>query len=411
MNGKAVIPLVAGLCIGGFALKMGFDTLQRAKGAQQVQTTPIWTAERDIPRGTRITEDLLKATNFPTKFVPQGAITDKAKLLNRVTRIDSPGGLPILDSLLAPEGTMPGLTVPAGFRAVAVKIDESSGVDNHLLPGARVDVIGYFTDNRSGRQVTIARTLIENVQVGAIGARISAVSDEKDDGSKKATKSDMKPARAVVLFVKPEDVPGLHLAEQRGKLKLSLRNDEDQAGAYASKVTQDRDVLGSEFAPDNKDKAPQKSIQEQFAALWAAKTKEEGSKKPAAAQVAAAPLPPVGWPVVVHLGAKQKIVRFKDEFSRDQLSEQVDPGRGNPKPELIQSPAALDSNSRSQANSSGSNPTPTSPPAGSGSPKTPTPAPTPAPEAGHEPQPSPDADDAANNTDETTEDSDTLPQE
>jgi pilus assembly protein CpaB len=240
MNPKAIIPLIAGIGIAGFAGKLGFDYLRKAE-AGQVKQTQIWAAAIDIPLGTAIEESMLIAMNFPVNSMPQGAFADKAKLIGRVPRMAAPAGLPVLEAMLSPAGTMPGIIVPPGLRAVAVKVDESSGVDNHLRPGAFVDVIGFF--NRRNNKDTIARTIVENVQVAAVGERVSAVTTEDPDAKKSAAQK--RPPRAVTLFVKPEQVSVLHLAEQEGKIKLSMRGEEiGDSPSYSDVITHNSDVLG-----------------------------------------------------------------------------------------------------------------------------------------------------------------------
>ena len=74
MNAKAMIPLVAGLGIGGVALKLGLSTVQKARAGQQ--TAPrvqVWVAKEDIPRGSKIQEDMLQSIPFPADVLPAGA--------------------------------------------------------------------------------------------------------------------------------------------------------------------------------------------------------------------------------------------------------------------------------------------------------------------------------------------------
>lgn len=240
MNGKALIPLVAGLCVGGLALKMGFDYVKQARGASP-QTVTVWTPATEIPLGMSITDEMLKPMNFPASLLPPGAIRDKAKLIGRVVKSITPSGVPVLDSMLLPAGAMPGLYVKPGFRAAAVKIDESSGVDNHLQPGCRVDVIGFFTVRDKGRQETISRVIIEDVEVAAVGERLEPEYGEDEKDPKKKP----KPARAATLLVKPDKVALLHLAEQRGKIKLVMRNDEDSSVIGRSITANEDQLLGN----------------------------------------------------------------------------------------------------------------------------------------------------------------------
>ena len=135
MNAKSMIPLVVGLAIGGYALKLVFDTVKNAKGAEP-DTVQVWAAREDIPRGSSIDEGMILAVKFPASAVPEGAFKAKEELIGRVPRITAPASLPILESMLLEPGAKGGLWVRPGFRAVSIKIDESSGVSNLLQPRA-----------------------------------------------------------------------------------------------------------------------------------------------------------------------------------------------------------------------------------------------------------------------------------
>ena len=321
MNGKAVIPLVAGLCIGGFALKMVFDTVKKAKGAQTAMTQ-VWTANMDIQLGSRVTEQMIKPVSFPTAAVPPGAFTKKEKLVGRVLRFDTVNGIPVVEGMLHPEGTPAGLVVKEGFRAVAVKIDDSSGVDNHLWPGCKVDVIGYFNIRRGGRNETVARAIIDNVEVAAVGQRLSTI--EATDPADKGKKA--QPARAVTLFVKPDQVPILHLAEQRGKIKLAMRNSTEGLGEETPQVAvNERAVTGEkdeveESETEDGEKKP--GLGEMFAGLFGKKPAQDPAEKALEAAPQPAQLPPVataGWVTRVYRGNHVEEIQWKDRSSRERF--------------------------------------------------------------------------------------------
>ncbi|MDX2200539.1 MAG: Flp pilus assembly protein CpaB [Phycisphaerae bacterium] len=331
MNGKAVIPLVAGLCIGGFALKMVFDTVKKAKGAS-TNMTQVYAAAQDIALGTRISAEMVKPLAFPTAAVPPGAFTKKEKLIGRVARTFTVAGLPIVDGMLHPEGAPSGLVVKEGFRAVAVKIDDSSGVDNHLWPGCFVDVVGYFNIRQNGKQQTIARTIIENVEVAAVGQRISLV-EATTPGEKPKKQA---PARAVTLFVKPSDVPTLHLAEQRGKLKLSMRNsmDDGKPSEEGQLAVNESKVTGVKTEEPEKPKTDTPNPMSGFLAGLFSKNDQKADEpvKPVV-QEPVAELPPAkpGFTTVVYRGASVEEVQWKDRHSRE---------RFNPQPAAPAGPAA-----------------------------------------------------------------------
>jgi Flp pilus assembly protein CpaB len=132
---------------------------------------------------------MLTPMAFPVKLVPASALKDKEQVIGRVPRVEAPAGLPILEEMLLAPGEPAGVHVPPGLRAVAVKIDEGSGVDFHLEPGCHVDVIGYFTVRDRNRQETVARTIIENVRVAAVGPRLSAVTAEGEERASRPTRA------------------------------------------------------------------------------------------------------------------------------------------------------------------------------------------------------------------------------
>lgn len=247
MNAKAVVPLIAGLGIAGLAGKLGFDYLKKAQGAAP-KTVKLWAVNQDVPRGSSIDEMNLRELAFPFDLAPKDAVVEKKDLVGRVPHTGVPANVPILSSMLLAPGTTPGVHVPAGFRAIAVKIDESSGVDNHLQPGCHVDIVGYFQmkNNVTNKNETIARTIVENVEVAAVGPRLAPDAPERnnaDSKDKKPKTEQSKPARAVTLLVKPEHVPIVHLAEQKGEIKLSMRGDDD-ATPSNTKTIKDYDVTG-----------------------------------------------------------------------------------------------------------------------------------------------------------------------
>jgi pilus assembly protein CpaB len=318
MNGKTLIPLAAGLGIGGFALWMGFNTLRNARGAQQAPTEiPLWSPKTDVPRGTEITEEMLQPLQFPASLLPPGAVQHKQDLVGRVPRLDLAAGLPILDELLLPAGARAGIFVRAGFRAVAVKIDEGSGVDYHLEPGAYVDVVGSFNVQRNGRQEMCAQTIVENVEIAAVGPRLSFVGKEESGGKNQGAREN-RLVRAVTLFVKPEDVPKLLLTEQQGHLKLSLRGGGDSAEVGSRRTVSDQELTGTEPDSAPKSGAGAPSLLERLRGLFT-KPQSTPPATAAAAPVAARPVLDLTWAVAVCRGTGREMVHFKNRDSCERV--------------------------------------------------------------------------------------------
>ncbi|MBK9121379.1 MAG: Flp pilus assembly protein CpaB [Phycisphaerales bacterium] len=316
MNAKALVPLVAGLGVGGLALFLGINTLKNAQATPQpVAKVKLWAPTQDIPRGTAIRDEMLTALSFPRELVPTGAFLKKDELVGRVPKLVAPAGLPVLESMLAPAGTRPGIFVKPGYRAVAVKIDSGSAVDFHLEPGAFVDVVASFQVRRNNRQETIARCIVENVELAAVGPRVSPGTNDDADSQRRNQQ-----VRAVTLFVKPDEVPKLLLAEQRGRIKLSLRGEFEETSKRDAEFVSDMELLG-ETPPADASKPSENPLSRWMQGLFAPQTAPEPPAPPVLAAVPPPPAEPTEpeWVVRVFRGDREEVVRFKSRESRERV--------------------------------------------------------------------------------------------
>lgn len=310
MNAKSLIPLVVGLGIAGLAAKLGFDFIKKAEG-RQVELVTLWAPVQDIQRNVAIRESMLRPLPFPAKVVPSGALSDLKQIVGRVPHTGAPAALPILDSMLLPPGASAGVRVPPGLRAVAVKIDESSGVDNHLEPGCHVDVVGVFAVRREDRSETLARTILENVEVAAVGQRLAPSKPglEGEKASKSSARA--KPARAVTLLVKPEQVPRLHLAEQKGKIKLAMRGSLDEGRPTRAATVVENDLLGVE--PAVAEAAPSSSWSNRFDGFMRS-LRKQGESQPVSVParvsrpVDQAEQPSLSWVMAIYNGNERRLL-------------------------------------------------------------------------------------------------------
>ena len=108
----------------------------------------IVVAALNIPRGNRITSDLVRTVSWPKTLVPEGALTDVEGALGRVARVDIVLDMPIMDGMLtdAPGelgavGSDAALQIPPGKVAYALPVSRYSGVAWAIQPGDHVDVI------------------------------------------------------------------------------------------------------------------------------------------------------------------------------------------------------------------------------------------------------------------------------
>jgi pilus assembly protein CpaB len=237
MKRKAVIPLVLGLGIGLVTVRFLVNTIRTAQASNRsVNTVTVVRAKQDINAYEPITPEKVEVLSTADSLLApaNGRIGSMDELKDRVAAKAIPAGAAVLKAMLAPEGTPPGLVgrIPAGFRAVSVKIDEVSGVAYQIKPGDWVDVIVVMDIDAGarGKKETIAEVILQHVQVAAIGHTTTA------PGAEEST-SKVKPAKSVTLLVPEMEVPKLHLAGTRGKLTLAMRGEDGQTSRHAASAT------------------------------------------------------------------------------------------------------------------------------------------------------------------------------
>ncbi|MCB9853384.1 MAG: Flp pilus assembly protein CpaB [Phycisphaerales bacterium] len=219
MKPKTLIPLVVGLGVGFFAIKMGIDMVKKAKGSQE-ETFKVVVSAKSIEAAQRITEVMLTTRESSKSLMPRDGFMDVSSLVGRVTKMPVAPGVPITKAMLAPPGSEPGLaaTIPAGYRAASVKVTEESAVAGFIMPSSRVDVYSAERD-QDGK----CRLILSDVEVGAVGQSMSQMGP--DGKTAKVSKS-------VTLFLLPEQVQTLNaaMAQSRGNIRLAMRGHEDDPG-------------------------------------------------------------------------------------------------------------------------------------------------------------------------------------
>lgn len=212
--------------------------LQRQGGARDL----LVVAAQDIGAGTVIGADQVRATEWPASSRPEGGFTDAATVHGRVLTVALQRGEAITAARLAPLGTKGGLSalVPAGKRAMTVRVNDVVGVAGFALPGTFVDVIvntqADDSERDERRSRAISRTVLERIPV-------LAVAQEVDRDTTKP-----RVVNAVTLELTPHQAEMLDLARSVGTLSLVLRNpgelqaDGGRAGAGPG-VTKD-ELLG-----------------------------------------------------------------------------------------------------------------------------------------------------------------------
>ena len=223
MRLKSMFVTLLGVGIAGGAVYYAQTYVLVPPAPQQqeavAKTVRVIAAAQEIPFGTVLDSPKLMAIDWPVEAVPKGAFTDYADVLpapggepRRAKRTLSEGEI-LLASKISEFGEKVTIvqTLGENNRAMAIEVDATSGVGGFVTPGDSVDVV--MTQGRDAGMRAV--TVLQNIRV--VG--VDQIADEQAD----------QPgvARTVTVEVSPEQGQKLALAQQAGRLSLSLRSLDD----------------------------------------------------------------------------------------------------------------------------------------------------------------------------------------
>lgn len=226
MNWKTWLPLILAVALGLVAAKVARDiVVRKGVSATGPKLAQVVIANRDLEPGQTISEADLQLGSISASNIPRNSFKSTGDLVGRVALQPIVKDQPILEMLLAPEGSLggPQALVPKDKRIASIEVTEATGVAGLLVPGCRVDVVATFQESGEAQRVT--RIIAQNVRVLAVGQRILGAKREEEDPSR---------AKTVSLIVSPNEAELISLASELGRLRLLLRgplDNETQGGA------------------------------------------------------------------------------------------------------------------------------------------------------------------------------------
>ncbi|MEZ5770612.1 pilus assembly protein CpaB [Defluviimonas denitrificans] len=245
--------LVLGIGLAGFAVYMAQDYIaqtqaERDRLAAEQRNAPrlvdVVVAKKALKYGDRFTRADLEVIKVQDGKTPKGVFNavvapqDGNKAINpvfwegetrsRATLRSYEPYEPILGEKITEPGVDAGINanLSPGMRAFTINVDVSTGVSGFLRPGDRVDV--YWSGQINGQDT--AKLIDEAVRLIAINQ--SADADRSEE---------TMIARTVTIEGSPQQVAALALAQQTGRLTLSLVGTNDTATVGALEI--DRNSL------------------------------------------------------------------------------------------------------------------------------------------------------------------------
>lgn len=226
----AVLMVLISLGLGWYAWVLGKRSLTEKPVESSVPRLNVVVAVKPIAAGVPIARDAIKVEVMTVR--PEGAFDNVASVEGKIPAENIVTGETILAQRMY--GLEKGIVsaVRPGERAVALKVDEVIGVGNRLNPRDVVDVFVIMRRNNDEIAESQSKLLLAGVRVLAVGNRSVQGRDFNLTNIPDAT----TPPRTVVLAVPFDEVNGLALAAEMGKILLALRSPLDQMPPLAEPV-------------------------------------------------------------------------------------------------------------------------------------------------------------------------------
>lgn len=196
------------------------------KDKEKIKKIKILVAAETIQRGTPIEDKMIKEVEVEYSEAFSNYVRDKKSLIGQYPKVTIYKNEPFIwDKLIDKNSSSLSFKLPKNHRAVSVSVTGDTGVSYLLKPGDRVDVLVFLKEKMENDKTrpSIAKTIIQDVEVLAVDRNTQDETKTKDDGK-------VPQSFFVTLSIPNDDVEKLVLAEGVGIIELALRpiNSEDR---------------------------------------------------------------------------------------------------------------------------------------------------------------------------------------
>jgi Flp pilus assembly protein CpaB len=211
----------------------------------RTQTAQVY-SKAAIPLGTLVTSSnsgtLFEVKQVPTAEAIPGVLTSIDLTIGQTVRKDVVDGEPVTNDTF---GGSSQLKVPAGFRAVAIRVDQVTGAGALIKPGDWVDVVAYLPPENfpviqvdpetdqiepiAGLNNASVKLLIQQLQV--IGTLLPPPqTNEQGEPVEGEPTLSQNQEEIVIVAVDAQQAEIISFAQRQGSITLALRSIEDFQG-------------------------------------------------------------------------------------------------------------------------------------------------------------------------------------
>ncbi|HMB75395.1 MAG TPA: Flp pilus assembly protein CpaB [Kiloniellaceae bacterium] len=226
MSARRIILIVAALIItvGTAAVARNWvnsrpAVVQAPVAVKQSEGPMVLVAQHAIPTGVFVQPTQLRWTTWPDAVIPPTYFTKDEvtleDLAGAVVRRGFTAGEPITKGRIIRPGDRGFLAavLRPGFRAVAIRVNATSGISGLVFPGDRVDLIlTHGVSGGDGDSRMVSETFLENVRVLAIDQYV-----DEADGKPRIAKN-------ATIEITPKQAEMVSVVQEIGPISMALRS-------------------------------------------------------------------------------------------------------------------------------------------------------------------------------------------
>ena len=237
----AICFLGASVIVAAWIVSKNAGPVQKTDTAQPIlvaefDTIPLPVPAKPVPLGAKGKDIVFKFVSFPRQQIPEGAIKEITSISEMTTTSILPAELPLFESNFSKNASFSNPVVeriPAGMRAMTLRVDATVAVEGWAGSGSLVDVL-----------------LITKEHTKVIGEKIRILSAERSVAPVEGSGLPNVPSTITVL-VSQEQCLAINTAIPLGKIAFALRSSQDEQRWNDTVYTAER-LKGSSTAREEK---------------------------------------------------------------------------------------------------------------------------------------------------------------
>lgn len=171
---------------------------------------------QDIPADTTVTREMVTTRQVPAPYVQPTAAQAVDEVVGKITTVALLRDEQVAAARLAGDDAPPNrlaYSVPEGYRAITIPVNEVTGAGGFPTAGDRVDLLATH-----GEDPVITKMLLQNIEILATGD----ITVTKDDGEQRIVPS-------LTLSATPDQAQIITHAGSIGQVRVILRSPVDEA--------------------------------------------------------------------------------------------------------------------------------------------------------------------------------------